>query len=309
MSVEPIRFHSEDQEPRAIRIRPEKHTARKVIICIAFAVIALGAGAFAYLKLSSSLPEISLPSFFAGAATPSDAAESESEPVSRPVKSKPQKESKASSSSSESSEESEPVIESVPEPESEPEPKGPDRDEWDLVIANKASALPSDYKVTAKEYGENGIPVDVRIQGELTKLISAAANEGYSLSVVTGYRSYEKQSDIFNKKVEELMFLGYTEEAAKETAVKSVALPGTSDHNTGLGVDIVNTMSQSISAESASYQWLCDNAWEYGFVLRYPADKTEVTGFSFEPWHWRFVGEENAKAMHESGLCLEEYLG
>ena len=108
------------------------------------------------------------------------------------------------------------------------------------------------------------------------------------------------------------MARGYGEEKAREEAATSVAYPGTSEHNLGLAVDIVARDYQILDdkqADTAEARWLEENCWKYGFILRYPTDKTDITGIIFEPWHYRYVGEEAAREIMERGICLEEYLG
>ena len=111
--------------------------------------------------------------------------------------------------------------------------------------------------------------------------------------------------------MDRLIAQGYSPSDARIEAAKAVAIPGTSEHQLGLAVDIVDLRYQVLDAgqeDTATQQWLMQNSWKYGFILRYPNDKTAVTGIIYEPWHYRYVGRENAKAIYESGLCLEEYL-
>ena len=121
-----------------------------------------------------------------------------------------------------------------------------------------------------------------------------------------------KQTALFEDKVRRVTAeLGLTGEAAREKAGTEVAFPGTSEHNLGLAVDIVARDYQILDekqAQTAEAQWLKENCWKYGFILRYPTDKTEETGIIFEPWHYRYVGEKAAKEIMDQGICLEEYL-
>ena len=116
---------------------------------------------------------------------------------------------------------------------------------------------------------------------------------------------------LFDNKVSYFLAKGLSEEAARTEAAKVVAVPGTSEHQLGLAVDIVDADYQLLDDAQANtpvQQWLLEHCWEYGFILRYPADKEAVTGIIYEPWHYRYVGEDNAKAIRDSGLCLEEWL-
>lgn len=125
--------------------------------------------------------------------------------------------------------------------------------------------------------------------------------------VASGYRTAKKQRELMDDKVDSFLAQGYSRSEAKSEAKKWVADVGYSEHQTGLAVDInadgVNSSGQQV------YAWLADNAWKYGFILRYPEDKTEITKTDYEPWHYRYVGKEAAKEIYESGLCLEEYIG
>lgn len=119
--------------------------------------------------------------------------------------------------------------------------------------------------------------------------------------------TYEEQQQILDERIQEYENQGDSRKEAEKAVEEYVALPGTSEHQIGLSVDI-NADTQKCSSD-AVYQWLDENAYKYGFIKRYPADKTDITGISNEPWHYRYVGKEAAKAMKEQNLCLEEYLG
>lgn len=121
----------------------------------------------------------------------------------------------------------------------------------------------------------------------------------------------EHQTRIFNRKVNEWKNQGYDEETAKKKAATSVAIPGTSEHQLGLAVDIVDTQSWKLTASQDTFvgqQWLMEHCWEYGFILRYPENKIDVTGIIYEPWHYRYVGKELAIELRDTNLTLEEYL-
>jgi D-alanyl-D-alanine carboxypeptidase len=132
--------------------------------------------------------------------------------------------------------------------------------------------------------------------------------QGVYPTVASGYRTYERQVEIMDEKIQSYMEDGeYTEEAATQEAMLWVAVPGTSEHETGLAVDINADGIHSKGTEV--YNWLAEHAWEYGFILRYPEGKEVYTATDYEPWHYRYVGRDYAKLIYESGLCLEEYLG
>ena len=129
--------------------------------------------------------------------------------------------------------------------------------------------------------------------------------------VCSAYRTEATQVRLYNNKIARLRAAGWTGDALLTEAARWVAVPGTSEHQTGLALDIVSAGYQLLDdaqADTAEQQWLMEHCWEYGFILRFPADKTEITGIGYEPWHYRYVGREAAAAIHGSGLCLEEYL-
>ena len=149
--------------------------------------------------------------------------------------------------------------------------------------------------------------VDKRILPALQQLFDAARAEGLYPVVASGWRTGEEQRQIMEDKVEAYRREGYPELLARQAAAQWVAQPGTSEHELGLAVDI--NPDQTMGTGQELYDWLLEHAWEYGFIKRYPADKVDITGISNEPWHYRYVGQDAARAITEQGLCLEEYLG
>lgn len=184
------------------------------------------------------------------------------------------------------------------------------RGEWYMVLANRSSVLSADFAVETAKVA--GVEVDARIAEPLKNMIDAAAAEGIKLKPMIGYRSMKWQTEKWNARVEKLMKeKNLSREEAEKKAIDFTSAPGTSDHNTGLGLDIVSEDHPSRDAafaESKGAKWLAEHAVQYGFILRYPSDKTAQTGMDYEPWHYRYVGTEQALKMKESGLCLEEYL-
>lgn len=175
---------------------------------------------------------------------------------------------------------------------------------WELVLVNKDNPLPAGWLPTLAEV-QNGAEVDERIAAPLKKLLEAAEEGGIPLYLNSAYRSRQEQEEVLWEKIWELMDQGRSMEEAKRQALSVAAQPGTSEHETGLALDII---AADRSRNEEAYRWLFDHAWEYGFALRYPAGKTEITGIEYEPWHYRYVGEGPAREMWEQGLCLEEYL-
>ena len=133
-----------------------------------------------------------------------------------------------------------------------------------------------------------------------------ARNAGVYPFVRDGYRTAEEQQQILDDKIASYRSEGYTKHMAEETAMEWVALPGTSEHQLGLAVDI-NADTSKCSRDDV-YNWLLENSYKYGFIQRYPSGKTSITGVANEPWHYRYVGKEAAEEIHQSGLCLEEYV-
>lgn len=140
----------------------------------------------------------------------------------------------------------------------------------------------------------------------LKAMMDDARADGIDIGIISAWRSYSTQKILFDDKVKRLMSSGYSKEAAEKEAATCIALPGTSEHHTGLAVDF-NVTSQSFE-NSKTFKWLKENAENYGFIMRYPSDKMDITGgIIYEPWHWRFVGINIAKEMNSLGMCYEEY--
>ena len=177
--------------------------------------------------------------------------------------------------------------------------------DWKLILVNREYSIPKDYPIELKQLS-NGTKVDKRIYPELQKMFDDARASGLSLFVRAGYRTQEEQQAIMDEKIQAYEAEGYSKRIATKRAKKYVAIPGTSEHQLGLSVDI-NAEKENTPSEQV-YEWLKENSYKYGFVKRYPSDKTDITGISNEPWHYRYVGKKAAKVMKEENLCLEEYL-
>lgn len=177
--------------------------------------------------------------------------------------------------------------------------------EWNLILVNKNHKIPYNYSPELIELS-NGEKVDARIYPDLQKMFDDARAAGLQLFVRDGYRTGDEQKAIMNDKIAAYETEGYSKKEAKALAKTYVAEPGTSEHELGLSVDI--NAESSGASQDAVYEWLDENAYKYGFIKRYPADKTDITGIDNEPWHYRYVGYEAAKEMKEQNLCLEEYL-
>lgn len=176
---------------------------------------------------------------------------------------------------------------------------------WCLILVNKWNYIPDDYKVDLTEL-KNGESIDKRIYPALQKMFDTARSDGVYPIVASGYRSTEKQQSFMDEKIADYEAEGYAHKEATDKAEAWVAIPGTSEHQLGLGVDI--NADGIHSAGEEVYKWLDQNSYKFGFICRYPADKTEITGVMNEPWHYRYVGIEAATEIHDQDICLEEYL-
>ena len=176
---------------------------------------------------------------------------------------------------------------------------------WNLVLVNKWNPISENPEIELTQLS-NGQRVDSRIYPELQMMFDEARAQGIYPIVREGYRTYEEQKATFEAKVRAIRKEGHLKKTAQKMAAQWVAIPGTSEHELGLAVDINADGQQSVNDEV--YQWLAENAWKYGFILRYPAGKEAITGIDYEPWHYRYVGTEAAKVIYEEGLTLEEYL-
>lgn len=183
-------------------------------------------------------------------------------------------------------------------------------EDWKLLLVNPWNKLPENYSVKLKRLA-NGLQVDERIYDDLNAMLTDCWKAGLHPVVCSAYRPLSTQTRLYNNKIARLRYAGYSYEAAVQEAGRWVAVPGTSEHQTGMALDLVSASYQMLNEKqenTAEQKWLMEHCWEYGFILRYPADKTEVTGIGYEPWHYRYVGKEAAAEMQKSGLCLEEYL-
>ena len=183
--------------------------------------------------------------------------------------------------------------------------KIPASEEWNLMVVNHWNELPEEYSVDLMELS-NGQKVDSRIYPALQEMFDAARADGIYPVVREGYRTEKEQQKILDEKIQVYIKEGYSKVRAERTAKEWVALPGKSEHQLGTAVDI-NADKLKCSNEEV-YAWLLENAYKYGFILRYPLEKQEITGIGYEPWHYRYVGIEAAREIYEQGICLEEYV-
>jgi D-alanyl-D-alanine carboxypeptidase len=182
--------------------------------------------------------------------------------------------------------------------------------DWAAILVNQTNLLPDDFTVGLADF--EGGQVDARILEIATAMFEDAAEDGIEFTLVDAYRSFETQEKYYEAKVKTYIDKGYSREAAEAKASTITARPNTSEHQAGLALDIVTpsyTKRNSGYADTQAFKWMYANAYKYGFIMRYPRGKEDITKVIFEPWHWRFVGVKAAAAMKKSGQCYEEYLG
>ena len=180
----------------------------------------------------------------------------------------------------------------------------------ELVLVNPWHFVPEDYTVELVSIGDIHKIAAIAHQDYLDMMADCRA-DGHKPMVCSSYRTQEYQEELYQKRIKRYINSGYSEEKATALAGRSVAVPGTSEHQLGLALDIVdddNWHLDETQADMPTQKWLMKNSWRYGWILRYPVDKSQHTGIIYEPWHYRYVGKTVAKEIYESGLCLEEYL-
>lgn len=179
-------------------------------------------------------------------------------------------------------------------------------EDWKLILVNYEHELPEDFEIDLTSIDKYR-KFDTRAIGELNLLLADMKKAGIcNVWVQSAYRSVEHQRDLFYNKVKEYQKQGKTKEEAETLTMQTINKPGTSEHNLGLAVDF-NYVDNSFDT-TQGFAWLQENAENYGFILRYQKEKETITKVDYEPWHWRYVGVENAKKMNELGMCLEEYI-
>ena len=195
-----------------------------------------------------------------------------------------------------------------PSPAAEPAPAGED---WALVLVNFDHPLPDGYSVPELTALRSGHSVDSRAYPALQAMMDAARAAGLQPVICSSCRGWDTQERLFEAEVRNWLGRGYIQQEAEKRAAQWVARPGTSEHQTGLAVDIVDLSYQILDEgqeRTPVQQWLMAHCAEYGFILRYPTGKSALTGVEYEPWHYRYVGEAAAREIMAGGLCLEEYL-
>ncbi len=182
-------------------------------------------------------------------------------------------------------------------------------EDWRLLLVNKQHSIPEDYTFTLGTIS-GSLQCDERILEDLRSMLQAAKEDGIRLLVCSPYRDMERQILLFERKINSNMNRGMSYIEAYQMGSQWVMVPGASEHQLGLSLDIVCNSYQTLDsgfANTDAGQWLVDNCWRFGFILRYPEGKEYITGVSYEPWHFRYVGGEAAKIIMEEGITLEEF--
>ena len=192
------------------------------------------------------------------------------------------------------------------------ENSGFSRDDWRLVLINKQHSIPEDYSFTLGSINtmKGSMYCDERIIDDLLDMLQAAKEDGITLAICSPYRDLAYQEKLFNRKVVRYMNRGMSYLEAYQLASQAVTVPGASEHQIGLALDIVTDSYLTLDegfGDTPAGKWLAENSCHYGFILRYPKDKEYIAGIEYEPWHFRYVGTEAATLMTEQGITLEEF--
>lgn len=181
---------------------------------------------------------------------------------------------------------------------------------WNLVLVNYEHPMKEGYVPELREL-EPGYSVDSRIADNARQMLADAKVAGLHIIMCSAYRSVERQETLFDQCMKEYINSGMGSWDAYQETVLKIAEPGESEHALGLALDLISNQYTELDKRQETTKeakWLTENCHKYGFILRYPPEKTEITGIIYEPWHYRYVGEEHAKKIHELGVTLEEYL-
>lgn len=184
-----------------------------------------------------------------------------------------------------------------------------DSSDWKLVLINKQHPIPEEYDFKLGTIKDN-MQCDERIIEDLLLMLQAAKNDGLNLVIQSPYRTLDRQEYNFNKRIKLYMAQGASYMDAYKTASQAITVPGCSEHEVGLALDITSDTHSSLTeafSETPEGKWLAEHSCEYGFTLRYPSGKEYITSIEYEPWHFRYVGREAAMIMHDENICLEEF--
>lgn len=184
-----------------------------------------------------------------------------------------------------------------------------EKDDWRLILINKQHPIPDDYSFSLGTL-KGSMQCDERIIDELLLMMKEASDQGVSLVVCSPFRDLEKQESLFERKINTYMKRGYSYMDAYKISSQAVTVPGASEHQVGLAVDIISnnyTVLDEGFEDTEAGKWLKEHCQEYGFILRYPKDKEYITSIEYEPWHFRYVGKKAAEIIMKEGITLEEF--
>lgn len=177
---------------------------------------------------------------------------------------------------------------------------------WSIVVVDKNRELPEGYEPELVNIVGTDYSLEARVAVYFEKMYEAARQDGVELTPYSAYRSYSTQESNYNNLVNQLKEQGLSQQEAEDKAATEILPAGCSEHNLGYAIDIIS--ADDSFKDTEAYKWLCENAYKYGFIERYPEGSQDITGVIAEPWHWRFVGPYYANDMHEKGIkTLEEF--
>lgn len=185
-----------------------------------------------------------------------------------------------------------------------------DKNDWKLLLVNKTHTIPDDYTFTLGVI-KGSMKCDERILKPLTEMFEAAAKEGVNLTVVSPYRDLSRQEYLFERKMKNYINMGYSYIEAYKVSSQAVTVPGASEHQIGLSLDILCDTYKNLDegfGDTKEGEWMAQNSYKYGFILRYPSGKEDITGIMYEPWHFRYVGIDAATEIFENNETLEEFI-
>lgn len=296
----PERAYDMALRPVSVSRRGKQHRRRSPVLPILLALLLFGGGFLLGKASAAILPE----EILSGGDTPVTAVPVEEPAVPMEDITVPAEEMQAP--------EEDPAITQEPVIPEEPAVPAEAETEWNLRLVNAAHPLPEDFTVPELTQLRNRQAIDKRAYPALQQMMDDARGAGLQPLICSSYRTRATQARLFQNKADTLAKQGYSREEAEDRADEWVARPGTSEHEAGLAVDIVDKNYQMLDEQQAQtpvQQWLMAHCADYGFILRYPTDKRDLTGIGYEPWHYRYVGKEAAKEIMEQGICPEEYLG
>ncbi len=190
------------------------------------------------------------------------------------------------------------------------------KNNWNLILVNYNNPIPKEFVIyldsICDEYSCKKYLVDKKIIKDLKNMFEDSKTDNANISLFSGYRDIQKQIELVNNSIKKKISKGFSIKDARNSCFETLAIPGFSEHHTGLAVDLYSNNDNSFDTtnfqNTKAYEWLIKNSYKYGFILRYPKDKEHITNISFEPWHFRYVGKEASKIIYNEKICLEEFI-